>query len=432
MTPELDPFRALEDAALRQQTEGRAERCMDVAKSHLILGKGLRKTTTVFFGSLIWRLDLQVEWGLGTMATDGENIFYDPGFVVNLPPQHLMGVLAHEVLHNVLKHHTRREGRDPQQWNIACDLAINPLLTEAGFQLPSTALKPGYAPYDQFPSGESADFYYARIQQDQPPPPPPPQQGDQQQEGQGEGQGQGEGEGEGEGEGQGNPDPGGCGAVRDPQDSSEATAKQSEANWSVAVAQAAQAAQSVGQLSAGLARLVQEVLAPKVDWKAVLREFVTRYARSDYSMSPPNRRFVWQGLYLPGMRSEELGELVVAIDTSGSVDDAMLQLFGSEVQGILDSYDCELTILYADCHVCHVDTWRSSDGPLKLEHHGGGGTDHAPVFEWILKNKPDTTCVVCLTDLYTNFPADPGIPTLWTVVGGNASEPPFGQRVTVD
>jgi predicted metal-dependent peptidase len=84
-----------------------------------------------------------------------------------------------------------------------------------------------------------------------------------------------------------------------------------------------------------------------VDWRDVLREFLSRHARNDYSWLPPSRRYIHRELYLPGLRSEELGEVVLAVDTSGSIGQRELARFAAEAEGILDSFDCTLTILYS-------------------------------------------------------------------------------------
>jgi predicted metal-dependent peptidase len=220
--------------------------------------------------------------------------------------------------------------------------------------------------------------------------------------------------------------------VKDPAGGSPADCRQAEAEAAVAVAQARQAARGRGEMPAGLARLVEEVLQPRVDWRDVLRRFVSSQARNDYAWSPPNRRFVHAGLYLPGLRSEELGEVVLAVDTSGSIGPGELSLFAAEAQGILESYDCTLTILYHDSQVQKVQHWRSGDGPLVLEPVGGGGTSHICVFEWVAAQDLLPTCVVCLTDLDTELPdSPPAVPVLWAVVGDGTNTPPFGLRVTI-
>jgi hypothetical protein len=94
-----------------------------------------------FFGSLLFRLKIECHAGVATMATDGTTIFYNPGFVDTLSTAELVGVLAHEVMHPALQHHTRRGDREARRWNMAADDAINPLLVDAGLTLPADALR---------------------------------------------------------------------------------------------------------------------------------------------------------------------------------------------------------------------------------------------------------------------------------------------------
>jgi predicted metal-dependent peptidase len=423
-----DPLAALERAARMQKLEEDAARQMRQARSQLVLGTG---AAHVFFATLALRLKLQPDARVETAATDGKRLLYNPAWFATLSLDEAQGVVAHEVLHNALCHHARRQGRDPARWKLACDLAVNPTILESGLKLPPGRLLPGEGRYAHLAPGQSAEVYYNLLhEQDQ-----KGKDDEQGLDGAGGGQdnagSQGQ-PGEGEEPGQQAPDPGGCGGVLDPGDGSQAAAKQSEAEWEVATAQAQQAAKTRGQLPGRLDRLVEELLRPKVSWKDVLREFVSRNARNDHSWSPPNRRFLHQGLYLPGLRSEELGDIVLAIDTSGSIGQKELAEFASEAQGILDAYDCSLTILFHDSEIAHVQQWQPSDGPLRLEAKGGGGTSHCCVFEWIRNQGAQPSCVVCFSDLYTDFPENvPDCPVLWAVTGGNQAKPPFGQRVEV-
>jgi predicted metal-dependent peptidase len=93
-----------------------------------------------FFGSLLFRLGGRASNSIQTMATDGVSLFYNPAFVDTLNVAELAGVLAHEVMHPALQHHTRRGDRDRKRWNMACDYAINPLLLDAGLTLPKDVL----------------------------------------------------------------------------------------------------------------------------------------------------------------------------------------------------------------------------------------------------------------------------------------------------
>ena len=410
MTNHADSLAALDDAAARQAMSERAVRALVGARSRLILG---RNAASVFFACLLLRLKCEPDESVGTMATDGRVLAYAPTFVAGLPADELVGVLAHEALHCALAHPARRAGRNAGKWNVACDLAVNPLLTAAGFALPEGRLMPGEGAYADLPAGLPAKAYYARL----------PDADD----------GTGENDGSADGGGdvcQG--DPGGCGGVRDPGDGDPAAAAATAADWQAAVVQAEQQARGRGDLPGGLARSVGDVVHPPADWRAALRAFVAATARTDYSWVRPNRRLVWQGVYLPGLRGDELGDVVLAVDTSGSVGARELGVFAREAEAVLAAYDCTLTVVYHDTHVRGVEAWASSDGPLTLTPVGGGGTSHVGVFDWLDRSGLTPACVVCLTDLDTRFPAaPPAVPVVWAAVGGGTTMPPFGLRVDI-
>lgn len=402
----LDPLAALEAAARRQQAQERALKDLSHARARLVLG---RDAQSVFLATLALRLRAEASWDIDTAATDGRRLLVNPDWFCALPPAERIGVVAHEVLHPAMQHHARRGQRDPRRWNVAADAAINPLLREAGYSLPASGLFPGEGPLRDLPPNLSAEEYYAMLDEDA-------------ETGAG---------GDGDSSGRSS-DPGGCGQVLDAA-ADQAGQAAAESEWQVAVAQARQAAKERGKLPAGLARLVDEVLEPKVDWRSVLREFLSRSlaARDDYSWSVPNRRFVAQGIYLPSLRSESMGEVVLAVDTSGSIDQAMLAEFAAEAAGILECRPCQAHVVFCDAAVQRVDQWSPSDGPLTLsDAPGGGGTSHVPVWDWLRESGVDAACVVCLTDGYTDWGADPGMPVLWALTSEAA--PPFGQAIRLE
>jgi predicted metal-dependent peptidase len=404
-----DPFAVLEEAARRQDAEEKLSRLIGQARTRLVLSRG---GDAAFWATLALRLKVKAAWEKETLSTDGKTLFCNTAFVARLSDEERVGVIAHEVAHLALSHHTRMGSRDHTLWNVAGDLVANAILTAGGFTLPGCRLLPGEGQYHDIPAGLSTEDTYQRLMDKK----------------------KDKDDGKGGGDPQGKPqsDPGGCGQVQEPGDGTEAAKGESEAEWQVAVAQARNAAKASGQVRVGLDRFVEEVLRPVVDWRQVLREFVTRRAKSDYRMTPPNRRSVGDGLYLPTIRGEELGDVVLAVDTSGSIGAAMLKVFAGEIHGILDAYEAaRLTILYHDSDVKHVQQWEASDGPIKLEPKGGGGTDHRPVFEWTAREGLDAACLLCLTDLASVFPdCGPDYPTLWASTARGASAP-FGQLVEV-
>lgn len=379
------------------------------ARIDLVLG---RDAKAVFFATIAMRLKMVAATDLPTAATDGRQIRYNPEFICGLSRAEAVGLIAHEVMHISNAHHARMGERDPKTWNIAADLAINPLLADAGIDLPAGGLFPEEGPYSDLPKGLSAEEYYTLLQDP-----------NRKKKGGGE-----------PGDGDGGNDPGQCGGVEKPGKGSPAECRKAEAEAREATAAAQQAAESSnrGSMPAGLGRNVSEILEPTVDWRDVLRQFVARAAKNDYCWSRPNRRYIHAGLYLPGLYSEELGDVVLAVDTSGSIGEKQLSEFAAEAQGILEAYDTKLTILYHDSKVAHVQEWRSTDGPLVLEPKGGGGTSHVPVFEHIANQNIDAACIVCLTDMYTEFPAaGPEIPTLWCNCGRPGTKAPFGAVVDI-
>lgn len=307
---ETDPFAALELFARRQQAEDTAAKAISKARVQLVLDK---QAKSVFFATLALRMRPVVSWEEETAATDGRRLIYNPEFVNSLTAEERIGLLAHEVMHNAMGHPVRRGELEPARFNIACDLAINCLLREAGYTLPPHGLFPGEGPYAAMPVGLSAEEYYSQL----PASPPPNGPG-----------------------GQADDDPGRCGGVIDAGD--EAAKQQTRADWQVAVAQAKQASEQRGNLPGGLARAITAIVEPTVPWQDVLREFLARSlsARDDYSWSVPNRRYIAQDMYLPSLRSESMGEVVVAIDTSGSVGERELNAFGAELNGILGCNPC--------------------------------------------------------------------------------------------
>lgn len=378
-----------------------------------------------FFASIALRLPMVEDPKCETLYTDGKVIGYNPEFVKKNSLSHLKGILAHEVMHIVGCHHLRRGNRDGDKWNMACDYAINDILLNASIDLPKNALK-------GMGTDKSAEQIYNML---------PDQKGDgkgnkdnkQQEDGQEEGQGGGEDSND---DSQQHGDPGGCGEVRDmPGEggvASEAELSKAEAEVKVMVAQAAQQAKAQGCLPADLARLVDEMIEPKVSWQDVLRRFVQTSAKNDYKMMPPNKRYIHCGLYLPSLRSDELPEIIIVVDTSSSIGSEELNQFAAEVSSVLDNFNTTIHVVYCDSEVAGVEQFTSQDLPLKLHPKGGGGTDFRPPFLWAEEQGITPACVIYLTDLCGTFPKEePEYPVLWAVLGDSCQKVPFGELIEI-
>jgi predicted metal-dependent peptidase len=402
-----------------------------------------------FFGTLCLRLKL-ISGTVPTMATDGRRIIYDPTFVNSLQPAELEAVLAHEVLHCALGHHCRRGQRDPRLWNEAADLAINPLLVANGFSLPAGALiDPAY--YNL-----SAEEIYSRLMQrndgssSSPPAQSPrpqgasggsatPQQGSPSQQppepGSGDQSVQQDGSADAGSNGTAVPRPGGFGEVLDATEedgkpASEAEKSRQQHEWNIAADQAMQSAKACGQEPANLDRPLSESRETKQDWRTILRDFIAARTPSDYRWSPPNRRYVASGLYLPSVEHAGLGTIVIGVDTSGSIGEDELEQFAGEISAISDEAQPEaIHVVYCDAAVQSSQEFGPSE-PIHLEPKGGGGTDFRPVFEWVDANRMAPVCLIYLTDLCCHsYPPIPEYPVLW--VTDSRREAPFGETVRI-
>lgn len=336
-----------------------------------------------FFGSLALRLILVEDPSCKTMWTDGEHLGFNPKYVASLSLKEAETVIAHEVLHCALLHHERAKDRDWKKWNHAADYAINPLLHEAGLNLPDNVL------FNSKFSNLSAEAIYNLL---------PP----------------------------GNYNDDYSGEVR-PEQSKPLTPK---VNWKIATVQAVTLANASGSIPAGIQRLVHDLITPKINWISILREFMAANSKSDYSFSKPNPKYLSSGILLPSPDVKELGEIVIAIDTSGSISGKDLTSFGSEISSLLEDFNINITILYSDVHIQKVERLSSYDLPLNLKAPGGGGTDFRPVFDWIEKEGEIPHCLIYFTDLDGKFPdSAPDFPVVWLSLSKYRTAP-FGQVVS--
>ncbi len=381
-----------------------------------------------FFGTLLFRLGSKASRSVATMATDGVSLFYNPGFVDTLNAAELAGVLAHEVMHPALQHHTRRGDRSPARWNMACDYAINPILIDAGLTLPNDVL------LDNRFRGMSAERIYNLIEED-----------DKQESSTGDGKPQPRDGSSAQGSGSPQSDPasdepqapatpGGVGQVLDaPEPDSESAPSVAEQarEWQIAVEQAETVAKVAGKLPGGAVRALEASQAAKVDWRELLRRAWSDTMPADFSWIRPNRRHIWSGLYLPGITTEGVGEIAIAVDCSGSVSPRQLGLFEAEIKSIMAGQCPRLVhVIYFDAVVQQVQTYQTGQ-VISLAPIGGGGTDFRPCFDWLKGRGITPQTLVFLTDLCGTFPCEaPPYPVIWAST--ETRRAPFGQVVPLE
>ena len=195
---------------------------------------------------------------------------------------------------------------------------------------------------------------------------------------------------------------------------SPAEQRRQEHEWGIAAEQALRSAKVCGHDPLGIERPLTENRQSQQDWRAILRDFVAATAPCDYRWTPPNRRYIASGLYLPSVERRGLGEIVIAVDTSGSIGKVELEQFAGEISAISEEAQPEaIHVVYCDAAVQSSQEFTASE-PVRLEPKGGGGTDFRPVFQWVAENDIDPVSLIYLTDLCCDsFPEPPNCPVLW-------------------
>ena len=360
-----------------------------------------------FFGSLALRMPLTESEKVKTLASDGELIRYNPQWVKDNTADQIKAAMSHVVMACALKHHVRRGERQYGRWQEASRLVTLPYLRDSG-------LTDAVGGLDM--SAEDAYETIPESDDEQPDPQDQPGGGD----GQGQGQGSGQpppGDSDGQGQGKGDPDPNGQGEVQDAP--AEADVTEQEQEWDEAMHQAAAVAKAQGKLPGSLQQFIDGAHGGLVDWREILRRFMTDAAANDYTWTRPNRRFIDDGLYLPALHSEAMPPIVFAIDTSASLDNLALSDIWGEIRSAVEEVQPEnVTVIQCDTRVTSIEQYDPHDLPDAIEAKGRGGTSFLPVFE-AMKELPDPACLIYMTDLYCweTIP-EQSYPLMWAVVDG--------------
>ena len=436
-----------------------------------------------FFGSLVLRLPLRPDPSRETLATDGHEIRYSPRWVAETEAHLIETAMARVVMACALKHHTRRGERDPERWQMASQLVTHALIRDAGFTLPPDAeawddLSVEQA-YDRLPTTEEGDSGddggvpsgatgSSGAEAAQSPPDGDdddtgdpsdsaddghPQDGDDDggdpDEGDGDGQDQ-DSNGQGEDAASDAPpshDPSGTGEVMDAgarasdgDDESGQTpvdVAAEEQAWDEAMHQALNIARAEGKAPGRVEETVKGAHASTLDWRTLLRRYMTDAAKSDYSWSLPNRRFIDSGLYLPSIRSEGMETIAVIVDTSGSLPAATLAEFWAELREVAAEIRPEsVVVLQVDAAVQDAAEYAPDDLPEEIALKGRGGTDFRPGFEWLDEQGIQPAVCLYFTDMEcSSYPEEePGFPVTWVNWGPQPSDwnrQPWGERIDI-
>jgi predicted metal-dependent peptidase len=370
---------------------------LDTLKTRLAKAKTSLILEHPFVGAIALGMPHTYSDIIPTAATNGKRVLYNPEFVSGLSDEELKFLVAHECMHPMLEHNFRRQSRDPKRWNMAADYVINQLLTDEGI---GKFIEGGCLNKALYDAGQGvSEHIYTLLP-------------------------------ESDGEGGGG-DMGGTGQDLEDGEGTASDQAQEAAEWKVKVAQAAQAAKMMGKLSAGMARLVDSILNPTVDWREVLQKFVVKHKTDERSFARPNRRFLSQGFYMPSRTGERMGPIAFLVDCSGSIGDDILAQMAAEVRTVHEDLRPEkLHVVYFDAVVTHYDCFLPDD-TVSISFHGGGGTDVRAAFDFLDTegHADNLACTIVLTDGYTPYPDDCTTPVIWAMTTDMTA--PFGEHCRV-
>lgn len=342
-----------------------------------------------------------------TAYTNGRDVVYGRDFISKLTDPELRAVILHENKHKMYRHiatwkHLWKQ--NASKANRACDYVINLEIADEGkksngfIQLPKCGL------YDEKYRGLNSGEVFALLDDD---------------------------------------DEGGEGGGLDEHgwEDAESMSEEEKQELGKQIDQAIrQGAILAGKVGGDIDRCFTDLMSAKVDWKEALREFVSTVCagKDDSTWRKPNRRWLQNDLYLPSTISESMGRIVVAVDTSGSIDNHAVNRFLSEVVGIMNNVNPEIVdLLYWDGEVAGHEVYGVGDGDKLMastKPKGGGGTSPSCITKYLKEKDIVPECVVVLTDGYVG--GDWGgtwtSPVLWCIVGNCKDVPSVGQSIHME
>ena len=335
-----------------------------------------------FFGNMATRLRIEPadEW-CPTAATDGRHLYFNTQFFNAMDNKEIEFVIAHEILHCVYDHLTRREDRDPKLYNIAADYVVNNLLVRDRI-----GSKPKIVDcfqdlkYDKWTSEEVYDDLFKNAKKI-----------DISQLGELLDEHIDWGDGDDDKDGK-------SGRPR----LSKEDLHQIRDEIKEAMMQAAQSA-GAGNTPGEIQRMIKDLTEPTMNWRQLLRQQIQSTIRNDYSFARPSRKGWHTGAILPGMNFDQTIDICVSIDMSGSISNEQGSDFLGEIKGIMDEFkDYIIKVWCFDTKVYNEDDFSADNGKDISEYQvvGGGGTDFNCNWDYMKKHDIQPKKFIMFTDGY--------------------------------
>ncbi|WP_297442289.1 VWA-like domain-containing protein [Sulfurimonas sp.] len=362
-----------------------------------------------YFGTLATKLELVLNDDIEAFKSDGRKLEINSDYLEELELSEMEFVFANGAMHASLAHEARKNNRSGWLWQMATDMAINDMLVQNGLDMPYGAQ------YRERFSGMYAEEIYAELKDDI-------LRDDEELEYEAD-----------------NADD-----VEKNEDNKEQKEKEEQNQTPQELEEEILQEQLLAEEAIALLESkMQKGEAPqtierffvledfaKVDWREELRIALDKYFRDDYVVMPPSKKLLYAGIYLPSNISQTF-RLVIAVDSSGSIDEMQLNEFLSEVNFLMtlvQNYQIEL--LVCDDKIQSHETFYSGD-TLDVDVKGGGATDFRPVFSYIKKHFDEVKLLLYFTDLDGFFPEEvPNYEVKWIVP--KEKEVVFGKVIVLD
>ena len=362
-----------------------------------------------YFGTLASKLELVVNDDIEAFISNGVKLEYRSEYLNKLEINELEFIFANGAMHSSLAHDKRRNSRSGWLWQMATDMAINDMLVENGMTLPYGAQ------YRKRFAGMYAEEIYEELKADI------LREDDNL---------------EYEADNADDVEPNSREKKERDTQESEQTPQEIEEEILAEQLLAQQAISLLesmfkkGDAPVTIDRFFKIDYEGKIDWRDELRVAIDRYFRDDYTLLPPSKKLLYSGIYLPSTVSQTF-RLVIVVDSSGSIDEELLNEFLSEVSflmSLVQNYQIELIVCDDKVHSC--DTFYTGES-LEVSLRGNGGTDFRAAFDFVEQNIDDVKLLLYFSDLEGTFPKTaPSYVVKW--VTPKLSEVPFGEQILLE
>jgi len=371
------------------------------SKQLLLKAKSQLMLRHPYFGMLASRLKDESSETISAYASNGKRFLYNPDFISRRTLDEIMFILTNCVMHHVLSHQQRQLGRRGSLWQLSTDYAINSILHKNGLAIPQGA---NYnKEFEDMFAEEIYELlkneYFAGIDE----------AFDEQKSSDEKPQDEK--------------------AFSNMENIEDDLDTKTESEWDYASAVSKELTLRKSVMPSGLERLAKKVIASDIDWKFELYNAINRHMRNNYAFMPPNKKHLYRGFCLPSLTSDTLS-LCVAVDTSGSINDALLGAFMEEFKTIMQNFPAvKIELIIADAKVHAHYTFQGGER-MDFALKGGGGTDYRPVFDYIDANLPMSTMLLYFTDGDGWFPKyPPSYEVLWAL--SRKAKVPFGRPLII-